>query len=230
MNDDDRIAYLSGDDVMLPDDERAELDELLVLLGDRSLWAEPSADLEDRVVATIVAEAAAGGSGPGVRTPPPAPRTLPVAVPSRRARTWQVIAAAAAIVLAVGVTASFITRRSPSGERFSMTLAPPDGSASNVSGTVDLRRTSSGWRIQLDAPELPRLDAGRFYEAWLRNTTGVLVPIGTFNEGDDVVLWAGVSPREFSTLTVTEESADGDQVSSGVRVLVGTIDTADLAN
>ena len=51
----------------------------------------------------------------------------------------------------------------------------------------------------------------------------MLVAIGTFNEPDDVVLWAGVAPVDFGTLTVTEEEADGDQASSGRRVLVGTI-------
>ena len=50
---------------------------------------------------------------------------------------------------------------------------------------------------------------------------GVLVPIGTFNEGRKVTLWAGVSPTDFSTLTVTREQADGDQASSGEKVLVG---------
>jgi hypothetical protein len=54
----------------------------------------------------------------------------------------------------------------------------------------------------------------------------VLVPIGTFNEGEDVTLWAGVSPEEFSTITVTRERADNDQESSGERVLVGTVDTS----
>ena len=78
-------------------------------------------------------------------------------------------------------------------------------------------------RVKLDAPDLPRLDGGRFYEAWMRNDTGMLVPIGTFNEGDDVVLWSGVSPHEYSTLTVTQEEADGDQTSSGRRVLSGTL-------
>ena len=68
-----------------------------------------------------------------------------------------------------------------------------------------------------------RLDGGRFYQGWLRSEDGQLVPIGTFNEGADVVLWAGVSPADFPTLTVTEEAADGDQASSGRRVLVGTI-------
>ena len=53
----------------------------------------------------------------------------------------------------------------------------------------------------------------------------MLVPIGTFNEGRDVTLWAGVSPKDFTTLTVTREQADDEQASSGDRVLVGTVDT-----
>ena len=52
---------------------------------------------------------------------------------------------------------------------------------------------------------------------------GALVPIGSFNEGQKVTLWAGVSPRDFPTLTITQEQADGDQASSGQRVLVGQI-------
>ena len=69
----------------------------------------------------------------------------------------------------------------------------------------------------------PRREGSRFYEAWLRNAQGVLVPIGTFNDGRSVTLWAGVSPKDFSTLTVTRELADGDQASSGEKVLVGTV-------
>ena len=53
----------------------------------------------------------------------------------------------------------------------------------------------------------------------------MLVPIGTFNEGPKVTLWAGVSPKIFPTLTVTREQADGDQASSGEKVLVGKVDT-----
>ena len=51
----------------------------------------------------------------------------------------------------------------------------------------------------------------------------MLVPIGTFNAGRDVTLWAGVSPREFTTLTVTRERADGDQSSSREKMLVGAV-------
>jgi hypothetical protein len=93
-------------------------------------------------------------------------------------------------------------------------------------GEATLTKTTSGWRIELDASGLPRLDDGRFYEAWLRNDDGVLVPVGTFNDGRNVTLWAGVSPKDFATFTVTRERADGDQGSSGEKVLVATIDTS----
>ena len=84
-------------------------------------------------------------------------------------------------------------------------------------------RTPSGWRIHLQATGLPRLEGTRFYEAWLRNSTGVLVPIGTFNDGRDVTLWAGVSPASFRVLTVTREQTDGNQASSGEKVLAGPV-------
>jgi hypothetical protein len=97
--------------------------------------------------------------------------------------------------------------------------------APGATGEATLAKTSSGWRIELDATGLPRLEGGRFYQAWLRNAAGVLVPIGTFNEGRKVTLWAGVSPKDFTVLTVTREQADGDQASSGKKVLVGTVRT-----
>ena len=92
-------------------------------------------------------------------------------------------------------------------------------------GDATLTKASSGWRVELDATGLPRRAGGRFYEAWLRNAAGALVPIGTFNEAREVTLWAGVSPKLFRTLTVTREQADGDQASSGDKVLVGTVNT-----
>jgi hypothetical protein len=130
-------------------------------------------------------------------------------------------AAAAALAIAVGVA---IFGSSTSSERFHAALAPT-GLVPGATGEATLTKTTSGWRIQFHATSLPRLDAGRFYEAWLRSPAGVLVPIGTFNEGRRVTLWAGVSPKEFTTLTVTRERADGIQDSSGEKVLVGTVDT-----
>jgi hypothetical protein len=50
------------------------------------------------------------------------------------------------------------------------------------------------------------------------------VPIGTYNEGRKVTLWAGVSPKSYTTLTVTRERAAGNQASSGEKVPVGRVD------
>ena len=138
----------------------------------------------------------------------------------RARRTWtgpRAALAAAAAVAALAV-AGVVVSRSGDDVVGEASLEGP-----GASGTARLSQTDSGWRIELDAEGLPRLDDGRFYQAWLKNDEDVLVAIGTFNEPDDVVLWAGVSPKVFRTLTVTEESADGDQASSGIRVLAGTI-------
>ena len=133
------------------------------------------------------------------------------------------IGASAAALVAAAVLAVVLTS-GPSHERFHAALGPTE-LAPGASGKATLTKTVSGWRIELAATGLPRLENGRFYEAWLRNAAGVLVPIGTFNEGRHVTLWAGVSPKEFTTLTVTREQADGDQTSSGKKVLVGTVAT-----
>lgn len=222
MSDDDRIAYLTGQDAQIAPEEKADLDELLDLLGDSTLWAEPSAELEDRVVAAVADERSAR---PNAVAKPNAPHHAPR---PRIAQRWRFAGAAAAIVVVLGVGTYFVTRGTDGagGQRFSAELTSPDGAAP-VAGRVDFERTDSGWRVELDVRGLPRLDGGRFYQAWMRDADGTLVPVGTFNEGNDVVLWSGVSPVDYPMLTVTEEEADGDQASSGRRVLSGTVTPSD---
>ena len=205
---------------MSDDDDQIEFDELGDLLDNPAVWAEPPADLENRVVAAIAAVRDARPSSVGAPSSLPA---RPLRVPARRQRRWRATAVglAAAIAIAVGVAVS-IAGRSRGGEHFAFALASPSGVAT-VEGRVNFTRTTSGWRVELDAAGLPRLDSGRFYEAWMRNAAGTLVPIGTFNESHNVVLWSGVSPLDYPTLTVTEEKADGNQASSGQRVLTGML-------
>jgi hypothetical protein len=205
-NDDELVAYLSGVDGATVDDvTRAELDDLKSTLGDDTVWALPPSELEDAVVAAIASQSAV---------------TAPT--PTRHSRRWSsrasraLLAGAAAVVIGVGVTGIVLNRHDEPGATLRATF--DDGLSSAA-----LTQFDSGWRIELDAPDLPRRDDGQFYEAWLRDDDSVLVSIGTFNEGDDVVLWAGVPPTQFSTITITREVADGDPASSGDRALVGTI-------
>ena len=97
------------------------------------------------------------------------------------------------------------------------TLAP------RAHGTASLTKTTSGWRIELTATGLPHIQDGRYYQAWLKNAAGILVPVGTFNDPHKVTLWSGVPVTKFRTLTVTTQLANGNPTSSGKRVLIGRI-------
>ena len=188
-------------------------DELNALLDDPAVWVEPSSDLEDRVLGAIANEVAASREAAAV-VPLPSNR-------SRPRRRYAVLGIAAAVVLAIG-TAGVLASDAPSAPRVQVDLAATD-LVPDARGEATMTKTSSGWRIELDATGLPRLDGDRFYQAWLLDADGRAVPVGTFNEGEHVTLWAGVSPLEYPTFSITEEPADGQQASSGRRVLAGTV-------
>lgn len=214
-NDDDRIAYLSGDtNAPLDPGARTELDQLRGVLADSAVWVEPPPALEDRIV-TAVAHATRAE-----RVSPAGSAT--VTTITRQRRRWipyTVLGVAAAAVLAV-VLAFNLTGHAKQSAQYAASL---DGTKllPSASGQVTLTKTTSGWKIHIHGKGLPRRDGGAYYEAWLKNASGVLVPIGTFNEVDDVTLWAGVSPADFPTLTVTRQVAGAGQASSGQVVLIG---------
>ena len=208
----------------------------MAALADGSLAPERRAALEARVAASselaglLAEQERAVSLAQHAAAEVEAPETLRARIPTRErargavvGRRLIVASAAATAVLAVGIGLA-VFNSGTSGTRFQAALAPTE-LAPGSNGEAALTKTSSGWRIELDATGLPRLDGGRFYEAWLRNASGVLVPIGTFNDGRNVTLWAGVSPKDFTTLTITRELTDGQQTSSGEKVLVGTVST-----
>jgi hypothetical protein len=210
----------------------------LAALADGSLAPERRAALEAEVAASseladrLAEQQRAVAFAQSAAAEVDAPAALRARIQAQRgvrrvpmARRFVLVGAAAAAVLAVAVGVAVLGSGSgTSAEHFRAALAPTK-LAPGAKGEATLTETSSGWRINLGATGLPRLEGRRFYEAWLRDAFGVLVPIGTFNDGRNVTLWAGVTPADFPTLTVTREVADGDQASSGEKVLVGTVDT-----
>jgi hypothetical protein len=224
VSDDDRIDYLAGGPAgALDPAEIADLDDLRALLADPSAWAEPGPDLEENVTAAVLR--AAASAGPGRSAPAGATRPRRTRQPrtaarrSRRPRiAWLtgLAAAAAAAVIAVVVTVGGGSHATQFQAALSGTALAPGASAQ-----VTLTQTQSGWRITLHGHGLPRLDNGYYYEAWLKNPAGILVPIGTFNQPNNVTLWAGVPPTQYPTVTITRQRADGNPASSGQRVLVG---------
>lgn len=216
-HDEDQTAELAAlADGSLDPERRAALREQVAASPE---LAERLAE-QERAVSMARSAAAEVEAPPGLRARIEAQRR-PRRMRAPRSFVLAGAAAAAVLVIAIGVT---VLSSGSSAEQFRAALGPT-ALAPRAKGNATLTKTSSGWRIQLSAAGLPRLENGRFYQAWLRNSSGVLVPVGSFNDGRHVTLWAGVSPKDFSTLTVTRERADGDQGSSGQKVLVGTVDT-----
>jgi hypothetical protein len=186
-----------------------DLEVLDELLASPSTWIEPPPALEDAVVRAVAAAAPIRQIAARARRQ------------RRRVVTWT-LSAAAVVVVAVVVGAPLLAPTgSPAdyGGRLAATGLAPGAHAS-----VTVTRTDAGFRVVLDARGLPPLDDGEFYEAWMKDATGTLVPIGTFSSSDQrVTLWSGVSPRDFPTLTVTIEPSDNNQASSGQRVLMGDV-------
>jgi hypothetical protein len=209
----------------------------LAALADGSVAPEHRAELEARIEASPIladrlaeqerAVALLRDAGDEVEAPAGLRARLDAQRSARTVRTPRRLAlggVAAAAVAAAAIVAVVVVGSGSSGTRFQAALGPTP-LARGARGQATLTRTSSGWRIHLDATGLPRLAGDRFYEAWLRSSSGVLVPIGTFNDGRNVTLWAGVSPASYTVLTVTREQADGNQASSGLKVLAGPVRT-----
>jgi len=208
----------------------------IAALADGSVAPERRASLEARVAASPTlaerlaeqerAVALLRGAGDEVEAPAGLRARLEAQRSARNVRAPRRLAlgglaAAAVVAVAIGVT---VVGSGSQGARYQSALAPTR-LAPGAQGEASLTRTSSGWRIHLHATGLPRRAGAHFYEAWLLSPAGVLVPIGTFNDGRNVTLWAGVSPVSFPVLTVTREQTDGNQASSGEKVLVGRVRT-----
>jgi anti-sigma-K factor RskA len=207
----DELAGLA--DGSLPRGRAAQLESLVAAspeLRERLAEQERSLALTRAAVADVEAPAGLRRRIDAQRRP----RT------SRSSRRLLLAGGAAAVAAAAVLGATTLGGGSNGGFRATLastSLAPA------ARGEATLTRRPSGWQVRLHATGLPRLADGAFYEAWLRNDAGTLVPIGTFNDGRNVTLWAGVTPRAFTTLTVTRERADGNQSSSGEKVLVGAV-------
>lgn len=182
----------------------AELADLTALLSRAEPWDEPPRDLEDRVVAAIVAESDAEGS---------APASL---AEHRTRRTWsasRIMGAAAALVVVVAGVAVITRGGGDDGVAFALegTDAAPDASAE-----VTVSATPAGLKILLDADGLPGAPDGYMYEAWVGDGT-LSVSAGTFHlrgGSGSIELWAGVTEPTFRRLWITLEPVDDDPASS----------------
>jgi hypothetical protein len=182
--------------------QSAEVMLIAEVLADASTWRDPGARLADEVVDGVT-DLASG---------------------SRRPRRHAAKCAAAAVVVLATLAIAFaiVSREEPQAEfdaQLQATVSAPRASAS-----AEVYRNRSGFRVVLDARDLPVLAAREYYQAWLRNAAGTVIPIGTFSSSqDEVTLWSGSSAVGFVRMMVTVESATDGADLSGRVVLVGDV-------
>jgi hypothetical protein len=203
-------------------DER--LDFVVAALASPAAWTEPP-DLRDAILIRVRAQADVAPQPQPAAAPEQAPEPAPRPVIPPRPR-WQRLAWAVPVAAAAAVLFTFAVL---GAQRL---LAPgPDAtftaSGQQVSAEVEVTSEPSGFKITLDARGLPGAPTGTYYAAWLRRGASV-VPIGTFHarrHGDEVVLWSGVDPADYSTFSVTLQREDEPPLPtapSARRVLLGT--------
>jgi Anti-sigma-K factor rskA len=223
-SDEDRISYLAdGAAGSLSDDDRRELDSLRDALASEASWEAPDSELERAVVAAV-AEAAQATPPVGLAPSAERRRRRPAGTHGRRWRAALLpsLGAGVAVAVVVAVLVATLGGSASHGLRFAM-LVRGTPLAPRARGSATLTKTTSGWRIELRATGLSHLQNGRYYEAWLKNAAGTLVPVGTFNDARDVTLWSGAPVTVFRRMTVTRQHTGAGPASSGQVVLTGGV-------
>ncbi len=202
-------------------------DDIAALLADEATWAPVSDELEESVVASVMAEvdafeppATAPLQRPATAVAESAPNTV-VVMPSR----WKTAALGAAAALLVVAGIFGLTQLGGSGADLELALAGTD-LAPQASAQAEVTETDEGTRIVITVEDLPPAAPGTYYQAWLRKDAEVGVSAGTFHlrDGDGPIeLWAGVSTDDYPLLTVTIQQ-EAQTESSGQVVLKALVE------
>jgi anti-sigma-K factor RskA len=143
-----------------------------------------------------------------------------------RGWTTRMLALAAAVVVAAGVSFALLSRSAPA-EAYTVSLRAGPGLA--ASGHAVMRQADGGWSIQLTVANLADLGSGRYYECWwvgAGNRPGhpVRVSAGTFTVGSSggatVQMWTAADPDDFPTMQITVGSPAG--TAQGQVILAGS--------
>ena len=226
MNLDDDHLDLSG--LLLGELTNADVTEAAHHLDECDACRRELADLA--VGHALLASASRTLGGLSAMEPNPTD-DLPARVsPRRRARHRRqllALAAVAVVVIGIGLAGFLRLERGPSPTRpqpfAEATLEPVDGPGTGQGAGVVLmvHEPASTTRMTIEASNLPKLRADKFYYAWLLDPeTNKMLPLGQVGPGgiasftlDDNLL------SRYSAVDVSLESDDGDPQHSVTSVL-----------
>lgn len=155
------------------------------------------------------------------------------AAPARRTRAsrWWALAAAAALLVGVGV--GWLIPRDDSPEAppapvvlAGVPLAPPDGGEST--GEAELVRADGVDRLDLRVPDMAPPAAGEVHEVWLIHRDGArMVSLGVMPDGTSASfpVPAALLAQGYEIVDVSVEPLDDDATHSGNSLLRGDLGT-----
>ncbi|HEX5947716.1 MAG TPA: anti-sigma factor [Acidimicrobiales bacterium] len=163
------------------------------------------------------AVASPGGPPPAGGTPPDVTAPVPLR-PRRPVVPWLVGAAAAAVLLVVGV--AVLGDDSPSQQVVASVDLDRLGDAG--SGAAELLEEDGRYRLQVDTADLDPGDG--FLEVWVIDSeVSKLVSLGPVRPDGTYDLPPDLDPRQFPVVDVSVEPLDGDPAHSGDSVLRGQL-------
>lgn len=187
-------------------------------LADPRPWVDPNDDTMERVRSRLGLEGPPVGadveSGQASDDDPADSGGRPSFV-ARSLRPVLLGLGGAVVVLFVAIVALSAASGSPDPVAFSAELIPTGAIVDVEGGELTVTERASGLQLDLEAPTLPRRAGDQFYEAVLVLRDGTELGIGSFNEGFDVSLFAGVAldrVEEFVVVARSLESEDADVI------------------
>ena len=213
-----RVASHEGVAVAPPAADQLTDEWIDAAIGDEVTWPAPPPELRDDLIAAVTAEAFV------------APVAPPRAARGESERAWLrpalVGALATLLFLLVGTVVLSFFGGNEAGDERTVDLQPT-GLVEGADGEVTVIDTIDDLRFEYDATRLERRTDGSFYEAWVTTADGELIPLGTFNGGDDVVLTGAVQSPNATELTIGLSAASAAGDSTRV-VPVNIVASADL--
>ncbi len=153
---------------------------------------------------------------------------------TRQARRQRRILGLAAAVLVVGALAAgaVIVNRSSGGAstelvaRASLTGAGLDPGGDST-GSAELLEDDDGWKVAIQADDLPDLPEGSYYEAWLLGSgPGQVQSLGALEGDGRFAVPEGLAIDDFPLVDVSIEPIDGNPAHSSKSVLRGELEQA----
>ncbi|MEM9516517.1 MAG: hypothetical protein AAGA42_16830 [Actinomycetota bacterium] len=188
-----RVAKYEGLDVPPSSADQLSDDVVTDLVGPEAGWPALPSELGDDVVAAVVAESFV------------APLDRDDTSNGQAGRPWLrpalIGALCTLLFLLIGTVILSVLGGSDVGDERSVELRPT-GLVEGVDGEVIVVDTVDDLRLEFDATLFERRSDGSFYEAWVSTIDGELVPFGTFNGGDTVVLTGAVQSPDAAELTI----------------------------